>query len=148
MGDGGMSVRLISGPGVVPSLRVAGPTSLVDLAPTVLGLLRLGGARDAEGEDLSRFLGAAAREERDPGSGPVFSEAARDAGGERSRSVRIGSWKLVREASGDERLFLVSAGEEQEVVVLRDRAARIRDELREKLADRIAQEREVGAGRP
>ncbi|MCU0230778.1 MAG: sulfatase-like hydrolase/transferase, partial [Acidobacteria bacterium] len=98
---------LIAGPGVIASVRVAGPTSLVDLAPTVLGLLRLGGARDAEGEDLSRFLGLEAREERDPGSGPVFSEAARGPGGERSRSVRIGSWKLVREASGDERLFLV-----------------------------------------
>lgn len=138
---------IVAGPGVAAATRIGGPTSLVDVVPTLLGLLRLGGARDVEGEDLSRFLGVSASEERGPGSGPVFSEATREPGEDRSRSVRIGAWKLVRAAGGDEQLFQVSAGEEQEIVSPRDRALRVRDELRDQLAERIGQEREFAAER-
>ncbi len=139
---------LVAGPGVAAAVRIGGPSSLVDVAPTLLGLLRLGGARDAEGEDLSRFLGAASREERDPGSGPVFSEARAAPGGGRPRAIRIGGWKLVRGADGGERLFQASAGEEQEILAPRDRALRVREELAEKLAERIAQERDLAGERP
>jgi arylsulfatase A-like enzyme len=139
---------LVAGPEVTAGVRVGGPTSLVDVAPTLLGLLRLGGARDAEGEDLSRFLGVSPPEERDPGSGPVFSEAARDPSGDRSRSIRIGGWKLVRSSAGEERLFQASAGEEQEIAAPRDRALRVHDELRDKLAERISRERDLAAERP
>ena len=132
---------IVAGPGVAAATRIGGPTSLVDVAPTLLGLLRLGGARDVEGEDLSRFLGVSTSEERDPGSGPVFSEAAREPREDRPRSVRIGGWKLVRAAGGEERLFQVSVGEEQEIVAPRDRALRVREELGDKLAERIGQER-------
>jgi arylsulfatase A-like enzyme len=139
---------LIAGPGVGAAVQVGGPSSLVDVAPTLLGLLRLGGARDAEGEDLSRFLGAAAREERDPGSGPVFSEARAAPGGGRPRAIRIGGWKLVRDTDGGERLFQASAGAEQEILAPRDRALRVREELAEKLAERIARERDLAGERP
>jgi len=138
---------IVAGPGVAAGVRVGGPTSLVDVAPTLLGLLRLGGARDAEGEDLSRFLSVSASEGRDPGSGPVFSEAAHDPQGDRSRSVRLGGWKLVRAASGEEGLFQASAGEEQEIVAPRDRALRVREELRDKLEERIGREQVLDAAR-
>jgi arylsulfatase A-like enzyme len=138
---------IVAGPGVAAGARISGPTSLVDVAPTLLGLLRLGGARDAEGEDLSRFLGASPFEERDPGAGPVFSEAALEPHGDRSRAVRIGAWKLVRTAGGEERLFQASAGEEQAIVSPRDRALRVHEELRDKLAERIGREQDLAAER-
>ncbi len=138
---------LVAGPGVAAAVRVAGPTSLVDVAPTLLGLLRLGGARDVEGEDLSRYLGAAAPEERDPGSGPVFAEAAGEPGGDRTRAVRIGGWKLVRGAGGEERLFQSSGGEEQEIAAPGDRALRVREQLSGEIAERILREREFPADR-
>ncbi len=136
---------LVAGPGVAAAARVGGPTSLVDVAPTLLGLLRLGGARDVEGEDLSRFLGASSPDERDPGSGPVFAEAASEPGGNRTRAVRIGGWKLVREAGGAERLFQSSGGEEQEVVAPRDRSLRVQEQLSSEIAERIRSERDFPA---
>jgi arylsulfatase A-like enzyme len=102
---------IVAGPGVRRHAVVVGPSSLVDVTPTILGLIGLGGARVSEGEDLSRRLGADAAE-RDPQSGPVFAEAPPDSASDvlKARAVWFGRWKLVRFAGGREEFFVVEEG--------------------------------------
>lgn len=136
---------VMAGPGVTPGTRIPGPTSLVDVAPTLLGLLRLGSSSALEGEDLSRFLQARVLEERAPGSGPVFGETPAAGGACGTRSVRIGRFKLVREPDGTERLFEVTLGTETEVEMPQPRAQRVWEELAAKLDERVRHEAEFAA---
>ncbi len=132
---------LIAGPGVTGSGRVAGPASLVDVTPTLLGLLGLGTARQCEGEDLSRYLLRDAGEERSVNVGPVFSESSAGPSfqGSQLHAVRYGTWKLVRYPDGSERLYLVQ-GVEQEMPPFRGQRERIHQEVSDMLTRRLAQE--------
>ena len=105
---------IVAGPGVGGARRVHGPCSLVDVAPTLLGLLGLrgGGSEGWEGEDLSGYLREREMVERSPHSGPVFARV--DVSGDDSGAVlvaRYGPYRLVRHANGKEQLTMV-AGEE------------------------------------
>lgn len=116
--------------------RIGGPCSLVDVTPTVLGLIGMPGSRHVEGEDLSRYLLPVGIAARDPHSGPVFAESL--AGGE--HAVRLGTWLLVRNAAGEERLYRVEDGLELEVPTPRGSDARQKQQLSDMLSRRLAQE--------
>ncbi len=134
---------IATGYGVRPGTAIEGPCSLVDVAPTILGLIGLGGAREAEGEDLSRYLTAGGNATRDPHSGPVFTELAA-ANGSPGRdgwhAIRLGRWKLLRGPRGNERLFVTEDGEEREIALPRGHEERQRQQLSDMLSLRLAQE--------
>ncbi|RMG48442.1 MAG: hypothetical protein D6718_01790 [Acidobacteria bacterium] len=117
---------------------VPGPCSLVDVAPTLLGLAGLAGGSAWEGEDLSRYLlaGEAQRRERRPA--PVYLSSAPDPSGRRLQAVRRGPWKLVRDPEGRERLFFVEGLLEGEVQPLGGRVAREHRVLSDLLTDHLA----------
>jgi len=124
-------------PGVVPAgRRVASPASLLDVAPTALGLL---GLRDAAAAGAGRDLAPLWRGERDGRDRIVFGEsgsallpqtprrvlggrrsAALRPGGEAFRSVRDGRWLALRRAGEPVALYDVEADPALE----RDLAAR------------------------
>ncbi|MBP7146111.1 MAG: sulfatase-like hydrolase/transferase [Acidobacteria bacterium] len=135
---------IVAGPGIARGGVVAGPCSLVDVCPTVLGLLGLAGPRRSltlEGEDLSRYIASSAAAERDTRSGPVFSESATGAReGGRIHAVWLGSWKLVRYPGGSEQLLREGEGGEQEVASPRGHPGRLRQELSDILTRRLTQE--------
>ncbi len=134
---------IASGYGVRPGIAIEGPCSLVDVAPTVLGLIGLGGAREAEGEDLSRYLTAGGNATRDPHSGPVFTElvpANGSPGYDAWRAIRLGRWKLLRGPGGNERLFVTEDGDEREIALPRGHEERQRQRLSDMLSLRLAQE--------
>jgi arylsulfatase A-like enzyme len=85
---------LISGPGIPSGVRVAEPASLVDVFPTVTGLLGLAAPPVLEGIDLSRSW----RERAPlPTGRPVFFETdwwLGRAEGQWKRAVQRGPWKL------------------------------------------------------
>jgi len=137
-----LSPWIVAGPGVRPATSVAGPASLVDLAPTILGLIGLGGGSAAEGEDLSRHLLVGRRVERDPQSGPVFAETAGEEGTPRLRAVRFGRWKLVRLPGGRERLYLAEDGVDSELATPRGSVERERARLSDMLTRRQSDEAE------
>ena len=130
-----VSPWIIFGPGVRPGSVVEGPCSLVDVAPTVLGLIGLAGGRDFEGEDLARYFSAAGGQPRDPQSGPAFVETPDGAKG-----VRLGSWMFLRGRDGAERMFFVEDGAEHEIATPRGRDERLRLQLSDLLARRAADE--------
>jgi arylsulfatase A-like enzyme len=96
---------IIRGAGVPKNLRIDQPVSLIDVAPTILGLLSLGapaaGAGGFDGIDLSPYM-ASRKEIRDAVQGQdaerlLFAEG--DHGNEEpdmKRMVRQGAFKLVR----------------------------------------------------
>jgi arylsulfatase A-like enzyme len=127
--------------GVEPGVVVPGPTSLVDVYPTILGLIGVRAGEAVQGEDLSRYLGEVGIASRSTQSGPVFSESTRPEGG-RTRAVRLGPWKLVLDESGHERLMLVEGSMEGEIREPRAGQARIRDRLSDILTSQIARERQ------
>ena len=123
------------------STAVPGPSSLVDLTPTVLGLLDLEApSAPWQGEDLSRYLQTSTGPVRDTRSGPVFTESPPLAsfGERRSICVHFGVYRLLREPDGEDRLFFVADGELQELANPRGRLARQRDELADLLNDYLA----------
>lgn len=85
---------LIAGPGIPHGLRVTEPVSLVDIFPTVTGLLGIEAPPVVEGIDLSQaWRGRAPL----PTSRPVFFETdwwLGRADGEWKRAVQRGPWKL------------------------------------------------------
>lgn len=85
---------LISGPGIPHGVRVTEPASLVDVFPTVTGLLGIETPPVVEGIDLSRsWRGRAPL----PAARPLFFETdwwLGRAEGEWKRAVQRGSWKL------------------------------------------------------
>lgn len=97
---------VVAGPGVGAAREVQGPCSLVDVAPTLLGLFGLRGTDDVwEGEDLSSYLRDTARGERSPLSGPVFARVADRAGGDEPVLLaRYGAYTLIRTPDGVEQL--------------------------------------------
>jgi len=120
---------LFAGSGVTNRRSLGGPCSLVDVMPTILGVLQLEPSRHGQGEDLSRYLLDERFRERNPRSGPVFSECPLGPGGAhglppRVVSVRIGFLKLVRWPDGRQELRLAGAGEERPVPPNRPRALR------------------------
>lgn len=133
---------VIAGPGVGAQISVPGPCSLVDVVPTLLGLLDLGGGpspRDEwEGEDLSRFLRGATAIRRSANSGPVFSRAATGGRpGELVDLVRFGPYKLLHPPGGPDQLLILDPV---------DGAQPVHDELvgpqmRRELADLLAAHR-------
>lgn len=136
---------VLAGPDVRPGVAVVGPCSLVDILPTVLGLVGLGGGQAAEGEDLSRYVVMIGNQvPRAAQSGPVFMEspALREAAG-RVRGVRLGRWKLVRSAGSEDRLFLIEEGEEREVTAARGRDKRQQEQLSDILSHRQTQEADL-----
>ncbi|MFN7965448.1 MAG: sulfatase-like hydrolase/transferase [Acidobacteriota bacterium] len=105
---------IVAGPGIGVARHVDGPCSLVDVAPTLLGLLGLRGGGDDrwEGEDLSGYLRDSERTTRSPHSGPVFARVVSAVDHARWVMVaRYGIYRLVRQSDGAERLTTVS-GEE------------------------------------
>lgn len=96
---------LVRGPGVPAGLRLSEPGSLIDVVPTILGLLGVSAPPGLDGEDLSRIW-------RD-GSGAflrdrfLFAEADwRNRIPDATRSVRYREFKLVYDRSnGEARLF-------------------------------------------
>lgn len=141
---------IVSGPGIARGRDIAGPCSLVDMAPTVLGLLGLGGSRFSEGEDLSRYLTAVGQAGRDPRSGPVFFESSPVGAGKKAgllHGVRMGTWKLVRYPDGSEALFQAAEGFELEVSPPRGNTERMRQDLSDMLTRRLA-EAAMAGGRP
>jgi arylsulfatase A-like enzyme len=94
---------ILMGPGIPRGRRSQQPVSLVDLAPTLLGLFGVEAPPSLPGRDLSPLWkqGEAGWPERD-----LFAEA-NDTNGRRSplRAVRQGAWKLVQHASGERELF-------------------------------------------
>jgi arylsulfatase A-like enzyme len=132
---------IVFGPAVAAGTTVPGPCSLVDLMPTALGLVGIGGGRQTEGEDLSRYLLPGGEGERDSHAGPVFTEtAASERGRERERAVRLGAWKLLRTHGGRERLFVVEGLREDEVLEPRGRQESLRQQLSDMLTRRRARE--------
>jgi arylsulfatase A-like enzyme len=87
-------------PGVEPGRTVDRPVSIVDVVPTVLGLLAVSPPGDADGQRL-----AAA------GAVPVVGQTVDE------RSVRDGSWKLIVGVDGSRRLYDLATdpGESQNV---------------------------------
>ncbi|UCF69429.1 MAG: sulfatase-like hydrolase/transferase [Acidobacteriota bacterium] len=136
---------LINGPAVPANGIIPGPCSLVDVAPTLLGLVGLGGTRRWEGEDLSRYVVTGAGALRDPRSGPVFIESLPDArhAGRRIHAVRLGPWKLVRYPGGGERLYFVEGPLEGEVEVRGGRVSRQHQSLSDILANRLAEQTQL-----
>ncbi|MDQ7007995.1 MAG: sulfatase-like hydrolase/transferase [Acidobacteriota bacterium] len=129
---------IVAGPGVDPGGSVQGPASLVDVAPTVLGLIGLASGRRCEGEDLSRYLVDPRSIPRDPQSGPVFSESLPGpVSGDRLYAVRFGPWKLVRHPDGSERFYIIE-GVEREVLSFRGRQERLRRQISDMLGDWLA----------
>lgn len=131
---------LLYGPGVAAGRAVDGPCSLVDVFPTVLGLLGMSTPRRVEGEDLSRYLSSQSDFERPPHAGPVFSEVGAAPASTKGRAVRLGIWKLIREADGLERLILVDPRFEAEVRDPRGSQERMRQQLSDILTDQRARE--------
>lgn len=132
---------IVAGPGIARGRDIAGPCSLVDAAPTILGLLGLGGSRYSEGEDLSRYLTAVGPSGRDPRSGPVFFESSAETGSMaagRLHGVRMGTWKLVRWPDGTEKLFQAAEGLELEISPPRGATERMRQDLSDMLTKRLA----------
>ncbi|HHN74130.1 MAG TPA: hypothetical protein ENK10_02770, partial [Acidobacteria bacterium] len=129
---------IVAGPGVDPGGRVAGPASLVDVTPTLLGLIGLASERGCEGEDLSRYLVDARSIPRDPQSGPVFSESVPSpVTGKRLYAARFGPWKLVRHPDGTERFYIIEEVE-REVLSFRGRQERLRRQISDMLGDWLA----------
>jgi arylsulfatase A-like enzyme len=122
------------GPLIVPGEPVPGPVSLVDVAPTLVGLIGLGADEAWQGEDLSRYLIDPASPPRDSQAGPVFSEVPPEPGEAQppARGVRRGQAKLVRYRDGTERFFVIG-DVEQEIIAPRGRAARQRQSLSDML---------------
>ncbi len=125
---------IIAGPAVAPAVEVRGPASLVDLLPTLAGLIRVGPTRPVEGEDLSRYLLAGEQAERALHAGPVFAETPAAEGRARSWVVRLGPWKLLERPDGSQQLFVVSAAGELPLREIRGRNERLRQELADLLA--------------
>lgn len=132
---------VIYGPGIAAGRVVDGPCSLVDVYPTVLGLLGRSGPKRLEGEDLSRYLVEEGDFERPSHSGPVFSETGGVPPDEIGFAVRLGDWKLVREPGGRERTFLVTSNLEAEIYEPRDRNERLRQQLSDILVEQLARDR-------
>lgn len=126
---------IVVGPGIAAD-GIPGPCSLVDVFPTILGLVGMTGERSSEGEDLSRYLVDHRGVPRPPHSGPVFAETASGSARTRERVVRLGSWKLLRSADGRERLFIVGDGQEGEITQPRGRQERLRQQLSDILSRR------------
>jgi arylsulfatase A-like enzyme len=91
---------ILRGPGVAAGLRVATPVSLVDVAPTLLGLLGAGSIAGAQGRDLSAVLAGGAA----PGDAPLYFDWI----GNTARGVRHGRWKYL-ETRGERRLYDLEA---------------------------------------
>lgn len=125
---------ITAGPLIVPGEPIEGPVSLVDVAPTLIGLTGLEGDQAWQGEDLSRYLIDPSSPPRDRQAGPVFSESAPAPGtGEPlARAVRRGQAKLIRYRDGSERFFVLG-DVEREVIAPRGRAARQRQSLSDML---------------
>lgn len=92
---------ILSGPEISP-IRIDGPVSTVDLAPTVLDLLGISMPAAMEGRTLKAALGGVALQPR-----PAFSEATKPRGGpaeegvqwaniRKCRAVRIEGYKRIR----------------------------------------------------
>jgi arylsulfatase A-like enzyme len=124
---------IAAGPLILTGEPVRGPVSLVDLVPTLFGLIGLGGDESWQGEDLSRYLIDPTSPPRDSQAGPVFSEVQPAQGRDPSaHAVRRGQAKLVRYEDGRERFFIVG-NVEQEIIAPRGRAARQRQSLSDML---------------
>jgi arylsulfatase A-like enzyme len=122
------------GPLIVSEEAVPGPVSLVDVAPTLIGLIGLGADEAWQGEDLSRYLIDPESPPRDSQAGPVFSEVPPEPGKAEppARSVRRGQAKLVRYQDGSERFFVIG-DVEQEIIAPRGRSGRQRQSLSDML---------------
>jgi len=124
---------ITGGPLVVIGEPVPGPVSLVDVVPTLMGLLGLSGDESWQGEDLSRYLIDPNSPPRDANAGPVFSEVVLHGEDEpAAQAVSRGDSKLVRRSDGTER-FLIVDRVEREVFAPRGRYARQRQSLSDML---------------
>ena len=141
---------IIRGPGVAQGIRIDRPASLVDIAPTVLGLLSLRAPDTAfDGVDLSSALRspkrANAANNRQPTDRLLFAEA--DHGNEQpdlKRMARQGRFKLVLNvATGESRLHdLLEDPDERVDISVResDRALRLERELQSFMKKEIGPE--------
>ena len=127
---------ILRGPGVPAGVRMPGPASLVDVVPTILGLLGLPPAPGLDGVDLSRYWDPVQPLER-----AVFAEAdRRNKRNDSLRAIRRGRWKLVvNRFSGATALYDLEKdpGEKRDV---KKRKPGITDGLRKELGAFMARE--------
>ena len=93
---------IVRGPGVSEGLRIETPVSLVDVAPTLLGLLGASAIGEAQGRDLSAALAGDAEV---LATQPLYFDWM---GGRKARGVRHGRWKYL-ETRREEQLFDLGA---------------------------------------
>jgi len=82
---------VLRGPGIPAGVRIATPVSLVDIAPTLLGLLVASPIDGAQGRDLSTTLARATA----PDERPIYFSWM----GKTGQGVRLGRWKFVADGS-------------------------------------------------
>jgi arylsulfatase A-like enzyme len=133
---------ILTGPGIPAGLRIDRPVSLVDLAPTLLGLLGTGAAPAVSGRDLSALW---RRPDADWPEREVFAEANHTReGGSPQRAVLRGGWKLVLHDSGRQELFDLSADPGERVDLANDQPQRAA-ELANRLTSTLPSVREAPA---
>jgi choline-sulfatase len=110
---------ILAGPGIPEGRSIADPVALIDVAPTVLGMLRVGGF-DADGIDLAPALDGRALPRRE-----LYAETFApllDFGWSSLRSVRADGWKYI--AAPRRELYQVSQDPAEERNAVESDAAR------------------------
>lgn len=77
------------------------PVQIVDVMPTLLTWFGIDGAAACQGRDLTPLLGEAAAAPA-PAERPIYAEETTYTAGAELKSVRLGSWKFIRTAVGEE----------------------------------------------
>jgi arylsulfatase A-like enzyme len=138
LGGGQEQLRIpwiLRGPGVPAGRRITTPVSLVDVAPTLLGLLGGEPIDGAQGRDLSATLASASA----PDERPLYFSWM----GNTARGVRLGRWKHVEHAGTTALYDLEEDPLERNPLEPR---ARERDLLAAQMAADRERQRRYGAG--
>ena len=138
---------MIRVPGVPPG-RVTNVMSVVDVLPTLLGILEL--------PDEGRFLAqASGRDVLRPDADllPVFSQTSErkhESGGESTYAMTMDRWKYILTMSGEEQLCDLGADPyelENVAAANADVTARLRDRVRATIAGQLRRAKELESGR-
>jgi len=79
---------------------VAAPVQSIDVMPTLLAWFDLDGAAACQGRDLTPLLGVAPP--ADAASRPIYCEETTYTPGAELKSLRAGSWKMIKQGVGDD----------------------------------------------
>jgi len=93
---------LVHVPGVAAfaGRTVPSPVQIVDVMPSLLGWFGLDGAVGCQGRDLTPLL--AATPPPDAATRPIYCEETTYTAGAEIKSLRVGGWKIVKQAVGDD----------------------------------------------